>query len=561
MPRVPPRPRVRAGADLWLAALAFLALAVAGTWPLAGALTSSLPGDYGDPLFVTWVMAWVARHLTRALTGDPGALTAMWDAPIFSPETNTLAFSEHFVGQAFQALPIYWLTGNPLLAYNVIFLSTFVLSGVGGYLLVRELTASRLGGLVAGALLTVNDFRTSSLSHLHTLSSHWVPLALLGLLLFARSGSRLALAGAAVSTIALNTSSGYYMLYCGPMVAAFAVMVLARHTAWRTRAGWTALAVAVAVVALVQVPLVLPYLELQRTMQFARTRGEVEMFSVPLDLYRDRLPYLAPMLLLSGASLLAWRAKGVGLRWALVFFGVAGVLGLWLSLGPVPRLHGVPSGLPGLYDLLYTFVPGYSGLRVASRFTVVVMVSLSVLAGLGAAALVRRAGRAGAALAVAGAAAHLSLHWMGPIALDVPLLAAGLQPAPAYLRPAVDVPGIYRAVASTPSSSVLAELPFGDPGYELRYMFFGLAHARPLLNGYSGIFPPSYRTRAAVLVNPQAAPDAAWAALAPATHVVVHGRAWDDDRGTAIGDWLAGRGARVIAERDGAKLWHLPSSR
>lgn len=555
------RARVRAGADLWPPALAFLALAVAGTWPLAGALTESLPGDYGDPLFVAWVMAWVARHLTRAIAGDLGALAAMWDAPIFTPERNTLALSEHFVGQAAQALPVYWLTGNALLAYNLVFLSTFVLSGLGAYVLVRELTGSRVGGLVAGALFAVNDFRTGSLAHLHTLSAHWLPLALAGLLVFARSGSRLALAGAALSTIALNTSSGYYMLYCGPFIAVFAALVLRRHSAWRTRAGWTALAVAGAVVALVQAPLALPYLELQHATQFARSRAEVEAYSYTLDLYRSRGPFLVPMLALSGASLLAWRAKGVGLRWALVFFAAAGVLGLWLSLGPVPRLNGAPIGLPGLYDVLFTYVPGYSGLRVAGRFAVLLTLALSVLAGIGAAQLVRRGGRAGAALALAGAAAHLGVQWMGPIALDGALLAAGLNPTPAYLRPSATVPEIYRFVASTEPAAVVAEFPFGDPGYELRYMFFGLAHRRPLLNGYSGVFPRSYLERRAMLQDPLADPEAAWAALAPATHVVVHTGAWSDDRGAAIGRWLAGRGARPIAERDGAKLWHLPRSR
>ena len=284
----------RMGADAWTALLAFLALAVASTWPLSVALTTSLPADYGDPLFVTWVMAWVARHLTRALTGDLGALVSMWDAPIFAPETNTLAFSEHFVGPAVQALPIYWLTGNPLLAYNILFLSTFVLSGLGAYLFVRELTTSRLGGLVAGVLFSVNDFRTTSISHLHTLSAHWVPLAMLGLLVFARSGSRLALAFAAASVIALNMSSGYYMLYFGPMTAVFALVVLRRHTPWRTRQGWTWLAAAGAAVALVQLPLVLPYLELQRATTFSRTRAEVEVFSFTLTSIALAFPIWRP---------------------------------------------------------------------------------------------------------------------------------------------------------------------------------------------------------------------------------------------------------------------------
>jgi hypothetical protein len=561
MVRPAQRDHLRVGADGWLAAVAFLGLAIAGTWPLSRALTSSLPGDYGDPLFVAWVMAWVARQITRALTGDPGALVTMWDAPIFAPEPNTLAFSEHFVGQAVQALPVFWLTGNPLLAYNLVFLATFVLSGVAAYVFVRELTGSPLGGLVAGALFSMNDFRTFSLWHLHTLSAQWLPLACLGVWHFARSGSRRALAGAALSVIALNTSSGYYMLYGAPLIGAFGLVVLMRHTAWRTRRGATCLILAGAAVALVQVPLVLPYLELQRVHQFTRSRVELELYSYPLDLYRSRLPYLAPMLALSAASLLGWRSKGVGLRWAIVFFASAGVLALWLSLGPVPRLNGAPFGLPGLYDVLYTYVPGYSGLRVVGRIAVVLVLALAVLAGIGAAQLARRAGRVGMVVAVALAATHLYAQWMGPIPLDGPLPGAGLNPAAGYLRPAPEMPDIYRFVAATPPSSVLAEFPFGDPGYELRYMFFGLMHQRRLLNGYSGFFPRSYRDRAALLKDPPARPDDAWAALAPATHVLVHSGAWDDGLRTTIGEWLEGHGARVLATRGDAVLWQLSASR
>lgn len=544
-----------------LALLVFTALTVAGTWPLVLHLGTSLPGDYGDPLFVTWVMAWVAPHLTRALGGDLSALSAMWDAPIFVPETNTLAYSEHFIGPAAQALPVYWLTGNPLLAYNLVFLSTFVLSGVGAFLLVRELTGSRLGGLVAGALYTVNDFRTTSLSHLHVLSAHWVPFACLGLLIFARTGSRLALAGAALSVIALNSSSGYYVLYFGPMLAAFALLVLWRERGWRTRRAILAAAVAAALVALVEVPMVRPYLELQRAQGFVRDRAELATFSFPLELYLDRLHQLAPMLTLAAASLLGWRAKGVGARWAIGFFAVAGVLGFWLSLGPDPRLRGAPAGVYGLYDLLYTYVPGYSGLRVAGRFAAVLTFALAVLGGIGAAMLARRSRLAGTTAAVLLAAAHLTAQWMGPITLDTPVHGPGVESAPESLRPGTNVPEIYRFVATTPPGAILAELPFGDLGYELRYMYFGLDHGRRLLNGYSGYFPPSYRSRAALLTDPLAAPDQAWAALAPATHVLVHTSAWNDGRRTTIGAWLESHGARIMATRGEAVLWQLPAPR
>ena len=49
----------------WSLALAVIVVSVIVSWPLAAQLGSSLPGDYGDPVFVMWVMAWVNDHVTR----------------------------------------------------------------------------------------------------------------------------------------------------------------------------------------------------------------------------------------------------------------------------------------------------------------------------------------------------------------------------------------------------------------------------------------------------------------------------------------------------------------
>ncbi|HUU35986.1 MAG TPA: hypothetical protein VMW48_18100, partial [Vicinamibacterales bacterium] len=94
----------------------------------------------------------------------------------------------------------------------------------------------------------------------------------------------------------------------------------------------------------------------------------------------------------------------------------------------------------------------------------------------------------------------------------------------------------------------------------VRYMYFGLMHQRRLLNGYSGFFPRSYRERAALLKDPPTWPEEAWAALAPATHALVHSGAWDDSRRTTIGEWLEGHGARVLAAHGDAVLWQLPTT-
>mgnify|MGYP003382461005 FL=1 len=95
--------------------LGYGVLSVWMTWPLVTRLGTSLAGDYGDPVFDSWVIAWVSDHLTAVLGGGGAAWSAMWDAPIFAPEQGTLAYSDHLLAQSVQALPIWWLSHNPLL--------------------------------------------------------------------------------------------------------------------------------------------------------------------------------------------------------------------------------------------------------------------------------------------------------------------------------------------------------------------------------------------------------------------------------------------------------------
>ncbi len=130
--------RIATSPALWLT-LIFSLLTVALTWPVARVLATGVPGDYGDPLFIAWVMSWVADKVTAALT-NPLALRGFWDAPIFHPETGALAFSEHFIPQTVLILPVYWLTHNPILSYNIAFLTSYVLTGLGTALLTRALS-------------------------------------------------------------------------------------------------------------------------------------------------------------------------------------------------------------------------------------------------------------------------------------------------------------------------------------------------------------------------------------------------------------------------------------
>ncbi len=550
-------PGARAHPPLWIVAAAYLAVTTVVSWPLVPRLTTSLAGDYGDSAFITWVIGWVSRHMTAMLRGDAGAWVAMWQAPIFAPEPATLAYSDHFIAQAAQSLPIIWLTGNPLLAFNVLHLAAFVLTALATHLLTYRFTGSHVAGAVAGVTYAFSHYRLDwSLAHLQTLSVHWWIFALLALDVFVETGALLALAGATAGVVLLSLSSIYLMAFTALFTPLFAVWSLARHGHLRDRSRWLGLAVAGATTLLCVWPFMQPYLAMRDALDFTRTMPEVVGNSATLAGYWGEMPWLGPLLAMAVVGIAVTPGPGGHelTRAAKLALLAMAVGALTLALGPIITVGGTT--LRGPYGVLFTHMPGFQELRVAHRFAVIGLFFLSLLAGLGAARIARL--RLGLVVVIGLTALATRTAWTRPYPIDRPLESRGLAPVPEYLRPATATPTIYRFARTLPATAVLVEFPFGDLGYEIRYTFFTLAHERRILNGYSGVLPRSYLARLPVLRTPLADPDSSWRALAPATHVVVHTSAWLDDTGPRVREWLESRGARAAGDADGAWVYELP---
>src|SRR5215831_8515964 len=76
-----------------LATMAFTAAAIVMTWPLWQHPTRRLPSDLVDTLLNTWILGWDADRMLHGLRG-------LWDAQIYFPYHDTLAFSENLLGLA-----------------------------------------------------------------------------------------------------------------------------------------------------------------------------------------------------------------------------------------------------------------------------------------------------------------------------------------------------------------------------------------------------------------------------------------------------------------------------
>lgn len=283
----------RAGArDALVATLAYAALAIAITWPLVRGLARDLPGDFGDPLLNCWILAWDAEHLLRALGGDLTALGGYWHANIYYPHPLALAYSDHLTAQALQILPVYAITRNPLLCYNLLFLSTFVLSGLGMFLFARALTGNRAAAFVAGLAYAFAPYRVGSIPHVQVLSSAWMPFTLFGVRRFFETRRTLPLAGASAAWLVQNLSCSYYLIFFSPVLAMYIAWELTTRRLWKDLPTLGRLLVAGAGGVLATTPFVLPYIRLRRLGFSPRPPEEVAHFSADVYAYLTADPNL-----------------------------------------------------------------------------------------------------------------------------------------------------------------------------------------------------------------------------------------------------------------------------
>ena len=104
-----------------LASLAlFVLLAIAHTWPLATNPGGLSRNDTHDTVHHEWILAWDAHQLAT----DP---LHLFDANIFYPERDTLAYSDHLLPQAVMAAPLLWGGASPVLAYNLLLIAGLAL--------------------------------------------------------------------------------------------------------------------------------------------------------------------------------------------------------------------------------------------------------------------------------------------------------------------------------------------------------------------------------------------------------------------------------------------------
>jgi len=495
-----------------LVPLYFLAATVFMTWPAALHLADAVIGQLGDNMHFAWLMGWFDQAIFQQ---------GRW--PFFAPQLNypegwQLARSETTPLQAVMGLPFTWI-GGPLLAYNVVTLLSFCLSGLTSYLWVRRLTGDRLASLLAGTLFAFLPFRIAHFrsGHLNILGTMWFPLFFMALFAALKRGQvdrrDIALGGISLGLISLTSQYYFYVTVVTAGLVAAAYLLLFTRDRLRDRAFWSSMlhmgAAAAPLVALA----VLPYLQLAA--QDSLPDRPVEAVSLGSAGLSDFLLPSTDHFLwggwvgehfnrehwMEGTLYVGILAGGLGLlavlfsrherpaeiRLLVLLLLVGGLLAMGTHLYwneqlvrvPLPAPLAAAMGqestavpLPGY--LLFQVLPFYAKMRTFKRAGALALLAFCTLAGLGAAWLLKRVGgRRRRALGAALLALALLDFYPGPFEEFTPV-----QPRPVDLW-----------LAEQPGEGAVAEFPF-ELQEEQSHVFYSLTHGKLILGGFFNAFPP-----------------------------------------------------------------------
>jgi hypothetical protein len=230
--------------------------------------TDHLPSDAGDPLLNVSVLAWNSKHVP--LSED------WWNFAGFYPTRSTLTFSEHLTGLSVIATPLLWSLRDPVLVYNLLFLSSFALCAVSAYALAYSLTGNTLAAFLAGLVFGFAPYRAAHLAHIQLLSSYWMPAALLALHLYLQKRCARWLVLFAIAWLLQALVNSYYLIYFSVLIVLWMVWFLVLP-----RKGRQLLAVASAmlVASLALTPIVFRYVAVHQALGLSRDFREIQIFS------------------------------------------------------------------------------------------------------------------------------------------------------------------------------------------------------------------------------------------------------------------------------------------
>lgn len=520
----------------------FAAVSVAMTWPLAADVRTQVADvGVGDQLFY-------ARMVRHFLAWASGARSGLFDIDYYWPHPNVLATTDAALGIFYSSIPFLPFTRDPMMLVNLGIILSFVLTAHATWLLARELTGSNLGAIIAGVGFSFCAYRFHQLDHLNVLQMQWLGYALFALLKLAQKPTLVRAALFAVATGLYATGSINLALYASPLFGAALILSVAMTPRESRPRVALLVAGALAVGALLALPVYLPYLEAKAAHDLHWTQWYFDQYSGRIEqltavprfnrMYGQTRGYLLGpesitfagygLLVLAFVGLalgaLDWRTKqrpilpglvlaAVAIGWTnaaitkpnvgLLLLGLVLVLVVMLLRAKRPDFNDSAWKWTLFALALFGLLAAFGPIVRERQQTVAegIWVMLAKLPGFNS---VRTPARlffltqyCVALLAAFGVAA-VAERWkskrvegaVAALALLVVVAESWSAPIPTRRVPTLEqAPATHKWIAQQPGKGGVVELPIHEP-VERERMFVSLVHDRPILNGEAGFQLP-----------------------------------------------------------------------
>lgn len=433
----------------------------------------------GDFYLNNWILSWGIHQIGKHPLD-------LYNANIFFPARDALAFSDNMLANSVIAAPAYIASHNPIIAYNFLVIVSLLIGGLGTYLLAYRLTGNFYAALVAAVFYDFSATRMSRMVQIQLFTSHWTPFALLYLHKFFEKPTFKNIFLLALFFTLQALSGAYNTVYLFSAIAIGTIFFLISEKRYKDSRFYVRLLLLAIVSFALVFPFFWPYLKNAQELGMVRPSGSMYRLSPPFRSYLaiptgfylwitsfskglrsylfSQSPFLFPglaPLLLTFATFAYRRAERTQ-----IFYLLLALFALIASAGPALYL----------YSFLFRYVLIFRMMRVPSRFTLLLVFCLAILSAYGIRVLMQR-------YRETGKRAYLYACAILPLFFVVESSITPIRTVqPDTLAP------VYGWLKDQPRNVVITEIPFRDP-YQADYMFYSIAHWKTLTNGYSGYTP------------------------------------------------------------------------
>ncbi len=466
-------------------------------------------GDYvtsfGDELFIAWNHNWIIHSFfTNPLN--------IFNANIYFPYKNTLAFSEPFITSGVLSIIPVWLVKQPIAAVNFILISSIVLTGFAVYLLCLKITKNHLASFASAFLLIFSPAFLDKKTHLQVMALEYIPLSILFTLIYLKKEKFIYLIFSALFFLFQIYNSfmpGYFLVFFYSIF--LSVLFFSKKVEFAKLINKKSLILVLTTIILT-IPLITPYFKVSKEFNGKRdirdaihfalqpedffVANEHSRFNKLLTIVQNPTSYpknaeikpgfiggIFSFLFIASLIKFPYYLKKKNIFY--ITFFIVSILGLILSLGPALHFNRqtihFPFLIPLPYGLFYYLLPGFQGFRNSARFEMLFILMSTI--------------------PIAVFLSDWFKYLKNKKYLFFGLLMLGIIlefPGPIKFFPIAqtkDFPFEHKFLATTPVDSVYLEMPiynwnmFPYSGEELRREYFSTIHFRKSVNGYSGFSP------------------------------------------------------------------------